>query len=132
MTKEQDRSVELNRLAAKLRTLYLNSAENQYIYRAADELESLDAELTGLRTALAQQGAPQPMTDAEYQHMTANGAKAWAGVDPQELRTGAVLTDAEIIAIAVDTMSAEPGRDGYVLPITFARAILAAHSEATK
>ena len=33
--------------------------------------------------------APQPQTDAEYQHMTTNGAKAWAGVDPQELRTGA-------------------------------------------
>ena len=33
--------------------------------------------------------APQALTDAEYQRMTTNGAAAWAGVDPQELRTGA-------------------------------------------
>ena len=36
------------------------------------------------------------------------------------------MTDAEIIAIAERTKTAEPGRDGYVLPISFARAILAA------
>lgn len=50
----------------------------------------------------------------------------------QELQTWAALTDAEIIDIAERTKTAEPGRDGYVLPISFARAILAAHSEATK
>ena len=33
------------------------------------------------------------------------------------------LTDKQIVQIAVDTFSAEPGRDGYILPITFARAI---------
>ena len=35
------------------------------------------------------------------------------------------LTDEQIIAVAKATKSAEPGAEGYVLPITFARAILA-------
>ena len=37
------------------------------------------------------------------------------------------LTNEEIIAVAKQTDSAEPGRDGYILPVTFARAIEAAH-----
>lgn len=38
----------------------------------------------------------------------------------------AAVSDAEIIRIACETQTAEPGRDGYVLPISFARAVLAA------
>lgn len=38
-----------------------------------------------------------------------------------------MLTDDEIIAIADATKSAEPGSDGYILPITFARSLLAAN-----
>ena len=34
-------------------------------------------------------------------------------------------TDAEIIALADETRTGEPGRDGYILPISFARAVLA-------
>lgn len=34
-------------------------------------------------------------------------------------------TDDEIVATAIATASAEPGRDGYILPISFARAVLA-------
>ena len=34
-------------------------------------------------------------------------------------------TDAEIIALADETRTGEPGRDGYILPIPFARAVLA-------
>lgn len=34
-------------------------------------------------------------------------------------------TDSEIIALADATRTGEPGRDGYVLPISFARAVLA-------
>ena len=37
------------------------------------------------------------------------------------------LTDEEIIAVAKLTDSAEPGLEGYILPISFARAIEAAH-----
>lgn len=37
------------------------------------------------------------------------------------------LTEAEIIKIAQDNLAADPGRDGYILPIKFARAIEAAH-----
>ena len=37
------------------------------------------------------------------------------------------LTVEEIVEIAKTTQSAEPGRDGYILPVTFARAIEAAH-----
>jgi hypothetical protein len=33
------------------------------------------------------------------------------------------LTEEEIVEIAKVTKSAEPGRDGYILPVTFARAI---------
>jgi hypothetical protein len=33
------------------------------------------------------------------------------------------LTDEEIAAVAKVTESAEPGRDGYILPFSFARAI---------
>ena len=36
------------------------------------------------------------------------------------------LSDDQIIQIAQRTETAEPGRDGYVLPISFARAIIAA------
>lgn len=36
------------------------------------------------------------------------------------------LTDEEIIALAIATKSADPGRDGYILPVTFARAVEAA------
>jgi hypothetical protein len=38
------------------------------------------------------------------------------------------LSNYEICAIAKETESAEPGRDGYILPVTFARAVLAARS----
>jgi hypothetical protein len=34
-------------------------------------------------------------------------------------------TDAEIIALADETRTGEPGREGYILPINFARAVLA-------
>lgn len=34
-----------------------------------------------------------------------------------------MLTDQEIVQIALATKSAEPGRDGYILPFTFARAV---------
>ena len=34
-------------------------------------------------------------------------------------------TDADIIALADKTRTGEPGRDGYILPISFARAVLA-------
>ena len=37
------------------------------------------------------------------------------------------LTEAEIIKIAQDNWAADPGRDGYILPIKFAHAIEAAH-----
>ena len=37
------------------------------------------------------------------------------------------LTDEEIMKTAKETQSAEPGRDGYILPFAFARAIERAH-----
>ena len=37
----------------------------------------------------------------------------------------AAPSDAEIIALADETRTGEPGRDGYILPISFARAVLA-------
>ncbi len=41
-----------------------------------------------------------------------------------EQQGAAAPTDAEIIALARGSATAEPGRDGYVLPISFARAVL--------
>ena len=38
--------------------------------------------------------------------------------------TSAAPSDAEIIALADETRTGEPGRDGYILPISFARAVL--------
>ena len=37
------------------------------------------------------------------------------------------LTDDHLCDIARSTQTAEPGRDGYVLPVAFARAVIAAH-----
>ena len=39
------------------------------------------------------------------------------------------LTDAEICNIARNTQTAEPGRDGYILPAAFARAVIASDRE---
>lgn len=39
--------------------------------------------------------------------------------------TTRIPTDADIIALADKTRTGEPGRDGYILPISFARAVLA-------
>ena len=36
------------------------------------------------------------------------------------------LTDEQICNIARSTQTAEPGRDGYILPVAFARAVIAA------
>lgn len=36
------------------------------------------------------------------------------------------LTDEQIIKVAQETATAEAGRDGYILPIRFARAVIAA------
>lgn len=40
-------------------------------------------------------------------------------------------TDAEIIALADETRTGEPGREGYILPISFARAVLAKWGQPT-
>lgn len=40
------------------------------------------------------------------------------------MTTNNVPTDDEIIALAQETKSADPGRDGYILPVSFARAVL--------
>ena len=37
------------------------------------------------------------------------------------------LTDEQVRAISLNTCTAEPGRDGFILPYSFARAIEAAH-----
>lgn len=39
------------------------------------------------------------------------------------------LTDQQIIEVAVATTTAEPGTDGYVLPISFARALFEKYNE---
>ena len=49
--------------------------------------------------------------------------------DPRDVaawnRRAPAPTDADIIALADETRTGEPGREGYILPISFARAVLA-------
>lgn len=77
----------------------------------------------------AAQGGQQPV--AEVRLTLGMPIIEWVGRDypvGTKLYTGptaAPLTEARVIEIARATESAEPGRDGYILPITFARAILA-------
>ena len=47
--------------------------------------------------------------------------------DVTEMAARKPLTDEEIMKTAKETQSAEPGRDGYILPFAFARAIERAH-----
>ena len=51
-TLHQDRTAEIHNLAAKLRTMYLNESDNKFIYRAADELDALEHEVSRLTQKL--------------------------------------------------------------------------------
>jgi hypothetical protein len=46
-----------------------------------------------------------------------------APAEPAPAPAMVMLTTEEILDIGIATKSAEPGRDGYILPISFARAI---------
>lgn len=73
-----------------------------------------------VNTAIAQaqaQPASEPMTDEELKTLTERGAKAWAGVDPQDLRSGAepageVDADVDWAAVGriIDTHAATRGQ----------------------
>jgi hypothetical protein len=57
-----------------------------------------------------------------------NGCPEYCRCSPQALtEEREPLSVDRIIAAAEETRSADPGRDGYILPVTFARAIEAAH-----
>ena len=51
----------------------------------------------------------------------------WSTSKPPQAAPRVPMTDDEIVDIAIKGKSAESGRDGYVLPISFARAIEAHH-----
>ena len=100
----------------------------------------MQAEIDELRAALKERGAPEPVAwigvhvfDAlkAGKCVTSTMTKHKAFEDDVQIftRPPAVrdpLTEAEIIKIAQDNLAADPGRDGYILPIKFARAIEAA------
>jgi hypothetical protein len=70
-----------------------------------------------------------PNTQSRYfAHATNWIWESWqAAIAPTAPNTAMTLTDEQIIGIATTTRSAEANKDGgYILPISFARAILAA------
>jgi len=62
----------------------------------------------------------------EWLHSMYENQKAQTEMYVQMSQPVAELTDDEIVKIAIVSRCAEPGRDGYILPLAFARAILAA------
>ena len=111
---------------------------------------ALDPAVSSAAQALIDKGATQPQAEpvawiSEYgvQELTfdnaALGSLEWEvkrnherGYDvplyaAPQAAVAEPLTDEEIIAIATQTGSAEPGRDGYILPISFTRALEAHH-----
>ena len=147
--------VELRNLAAKLRTLWVNPQDNVFIYRAADELEKLTQQISVPTTwrpdmaHLANEWADCAMnglqglknirdgistTDEVIEIIVSNLAhckdvsaavRATPQTDVQQVAVP--MTQAEIIAVAQKSVAAEPGRDGYILPVSFAKAIEAHH-----
>ena len=109
----------------------------------------MQAEIDELRAALKERGAPEPVAwrvshTASYtgrpecrvtelfDYLPLNKYFACSNpvtealyLHPPTVREP--LSDAEIIKIAQDNLAADPGRDGYILPIKFAHAIEAAH-----
>ena len=64
------------------------------------------------------------VVDLVYAEASIKAAVAFAAPQPDRQP----LTDEQIIEIADKTQTAEPGTDGYILPISFTRAIEQAHS----
>ena len=91
----------------------------------------MQAEIDELRAAQKERGAPEPVAGmdpwtqkrcvTDYEAYGARGIPLYAHPPSRQ-----PLTEAEIIKIAQDNLAADPGRDGYILPIKFARAIEAA------
>ena len=70
--------------------------------------------------------APQPTENLNCKSNQKRLATLWGYVKQGLARKP--LTDEQIIEIADKTKTAEPGTDGYILPISFARAIESAHN----
>ena len=70
--------------------------------------------------------APQPTENLRCKSTQKRLATLWGYVKQEPARQP--LTDEQIIKIADKTQTAEPGTDGYILPISFARAIEAFHN----
>ena len=70
--------------------------------------------------------APQPTENLNRKSNQKRLATLWGYV--KQGLAHQPLTDEQIIEIADKTKTAEPGTDGYILPISFARAIESAHN----
>ena len=91
-----------------------------------------NAAITALRTALEQpEQEPSQWRDMVVVNLVREGINKHKARDladhfttpPAAQRPWVGLTDEEIVEIAKQTKSAEPGRDGYILPVSFARAV---------
>ena len=82
-------------LGASLGALQYHTDQTRPIERTKETIRAIEHELAAQPVA-----QPLPMTDEEYTHLTTAGAKAWAGVNAQELREGGPvaqpLTDDQI------------------------------------
>lgn len=126
--------------AAALEVIEFQRQEALDRYGDAEKAESW-ACIRVLRAALAAQaGQSEPVVLWRYKD-TFSVLPAMAGYTPPGPDWGPLythpapvrqpLTDEEIIHIAKQTKTAEPGRDGHILPISFARAIEAKINEGT-
>ena len=87
-------------------------------YEAAHELRAMQARIDELEA--------RPTENLNCKSNQKRLATLW-GYVKQDLAHNP-LTDEQIIKIADKTKTAEPGTDGYILPISFARAIESAHN----
>ena len=93
-------------------------------YEAAHELRTMQARIDELEAQLYT--TTQPTENLNCKSNQKRLATLW-GYVKQDL-AHKPLTNEQIIEIADKTKTAEPGTDGYILPISFARAIEAFHT----
>jgi hypothetical protein len=103
------------------------------LYKAAEELnkafnksdESAQAQVN-VQEPIAWMCSDELLVRSGYFRFSKTRSGAWnipVYTTPTSTPYHQSLTEEEIIEIAKVTKSAEPGQDGYILPVTFARAI---------
>lgn len=119
MSKQRE-ALEKALLALEIAPLDHNSVKSRFF-------EKRHYAIIALREALAE---PKPVSHHSEDALDMVKARQADGDhfgDVTEMAARKPLTDEEIMKTAKETQSAEPGRDGYILPFAFARAVERAH-----